>query len=235
VQRHPPGRFVAGRWSLRDLIAHAYDLPGDRLGNVFLLRGGDDAILAGRFTVDARLPGGVQSVPVDAERAMLRALLADRFGLKVHTESQVVPVYALRRESEVLGAEMRRLTIECAAERLALRPRRTDASGEEECGFHSGPTFESGFGQVVGASSDVAFLADMLQRWVDRPVVDETGLTGSFAWKVTFLPTGIAVSSGPMYPSLFTAVKEQLGLKLEATEAEVDVVVIDSVSMPTPN
>jgi len=66
-------------------------------------------------------------------------------------------------------------------------------------------------------------------------IVDETGLTGSFAWQVTFLPAEISAGRGPTYPGICTAVKEDLALALEPIEAELDVMVIDAVSLPEPN
>jgi uncharacterized protein (TIGR03435 family) len=71
-----------------------------------------------------------------------------------------------------------------------------------------------------------------IQGFVDRPLVDATGLTGNFEWEITRAMPGVETSE---YPSMFTALEEQLGLKVEPQMATIDVIVIDSVEMPTPN
>jgi len=71
-----------------------------------------------------------------------------------------------------------------------------------------------------------------VQAFADRPIVDGTGLSGLFEWEVTFLPSG-AVSAE--VPNLFTAFREELGLKFDAETAPFEVLVIDSVKLPTPN
>jgi uncharacterized protein (TIGR03435 family) len=86
-------------------------------------------------------------------------------------------------------------------------------------------------GLRVQASGDIPTLMKQLQTHVERPLVDETGLEGEFTWDVTFSP----FPKTERFPPLVTAVSEQLHLRLVPTEAEVDVVVIDAVSMPTPN
>lgn len=79
----------------------------------------------------------------------------------------------------------------------------------------------------------MAMLATMLRRSVDRRVVDRTGLSGNFNFEVKFAPEVSAAVNGP--PSIFTALQEQLGLKLEPSRGPVEVLVIESVERPTPD
>jgi uncharacterized protein (TIGR03435 family) len=113
--------------------------------------------------------------------------------------------------------------------------------GPPPCSFGGGP------GRIQGNIVSLAMLSAVLGRSVGRPVVDRTGVEGYFNFTLDFAPeAGIA---GPLppdeprrdaparsdAPSLFTALQEQLGLKLEATRAPVDVLVIDRASQPTEN
>jgi uncharacterized protein (TIGR03435 family) len=84
--------------------------------------------------------------------------------------------------------------------------------------------------------SPVSFLLQTLQPFVDRPLFDATGLSGSFAWAVSFSPTtGGGLLTEPLGSSVYSALEEQLGLRLERRLHSLEVLVIDSVEMPTPN
>jgi uncharacterized protein (TIGR03435 family) len=236
--RHPPGRFVAQNWSLRTLIAHAYGLPQVGAVDGSLHRGGDEELLGRAFDIEATLPRGVESVPIAEERAMLRSLLADRFGLRIHGERQKSPVYALRRDGEALGPQLRRISVDCVSWRTQRLPPPTDADGKLLC-WPGGFDFTGGgFGFALRDFGDMAFLVGRVQWYVDRAVVDETGLTGQFAWELTFTPPvlgGGALEAPRVHPDIYRAIQEQLGLRLVPSQAEVGVVVIDALSMPTPN
>jgi uncharacterized protein (TIGR03435 family) len=136
---------------------------------------------------------------------MLQALLADRFKMKVHDETRSLPVYAL--------------TIAKDGPRL---PRASTPDG----GTSSGPRIIA----AKGATIDV--LARMLADVLTKPVLNRTGLTGIFNVKLDFAPLQGPSDAGP---SLFTAIQEQLGLKLEATKGPVQVLVIDSAEKPDAN
>ena len=144
-------------------------------------------------------------------RAMIQALLADRFQLQAHSETRELPIYAL--------------VVDRKGHKLSPG---TDPSPP---GLNSGP------GYVVAQKVSLLNLARVLASRVDRPIVDRTGLMGRFDFALEWAPDqiGNAVAPDTSAPSLFTAIQEQLGLKLEATRGPVDVLVIDSVERPTPD
>jgi len=146
----------------------------------------------------------------------LQSLLADRFKLRVHHEARQLERYRLvrLRSDGPLGPRLRRSAVDCAA--IPEDPR---------CKLEYLPGHLIFTGVVIGR------LADDLSgnRDVSRVIVDDTGLTGPFDIDVEWSPD----QSAPDKPSIFTAVQEQLGLKLEAGRGPVDVVVIDRVEKPT--
>jgi uncharacterized protein (TIGR03435 family) len=170
---------------------------------------------------------------------MLRTLLAERFGVRTHTESREVPVYAMTVAKEGnFGPRLRPSTTNCdayaAAARvanvdvLAITPR--DADGGALCP----PIFIAGGTSVtLRGAGEIADLATQLQRWVDRPIVDSTALAGNFEWRVTISHEPRSPQASPA--SLVTAFAEQLGLTLEAIAAPMDVRVIDAVELPRLN
>lgn len=153
----------------------------------------------------------------DEFRQMLQALLADRFKLKVHREMKEMPVYALvvgkngpkLKPSDPDGETMGRVSVN-GRNYVVTRPKAT-------------------MEDVVGGISN-AFL--------DRPVLDKTGLTGTYDFKLTYTPDTRANRAGDPDPndiSIFTAVQEQLGLRLEPQKAEVEILVVDRVEKPSDN
>ena len=226
-----PGRF-AMRAPVRVLIQNAFQLLQDPQ-----LVGGPSWLTSDTFDIDATVAG---DPPQDQIPLMLRALLADRFKLVVHTERRELPIYALvlaRRDGK-LGARIRPGTYGC----LALRRRAIGApppplapSGRVPC------VLRHGAGSVVGEGISLAQLADHLSPFVNRVVVDQTGLAGEFDFDLEWTPDRSKPDAPqqlptiPNGPSLFTALQEQLGLKLESTRGPVEVLVIDSVERPTPD
>jgi uncharacterized protein (TIGR03435 family) len=172
---------------------------------------------------------------------MLRALLAERFKLKVHTETRERPVYQLlvARADGRLGSRLTKSTVDCQA--LGARAGGAPASppqsptGRPVCGLRMGP------GIFSGGNVSMTGFANALSKFAGRPVVDKTGLAGNWDLEVEYLPEQIPNLNGapapvnPDAPSLFTALQEQLGLKLEAQRGGVDILVIDSVERPTPD
>ena len=232
-------RVAITNTSLRTLIQAAYGIQAP------LLIGGPTWIGSERFDVNAKAqaPASLSQLQL-----MLRALLAERFKLVVHTESRPLPVYALvmARLDGKLGPDLRRSEIDCApllaaaAIGQALAP---PAPGKPSpCVIQSSwPLFASAITMVQ--------LADWLSPWVTREVVDRTGLTGNFdvglMWTVELPsePTGVrppaepprlnGVVVDPNGPSIFAALQEQLGLKLDSQRGPVDVLVIDHVEHPS--
>jgi uncharacterized protein (TIGR03435 family) len=142
---------------------------------------------------------------------LLRKLLEDRFALRVHREKRQMPVYKLSVDRA--GVKMVR----------AIR----DSPGGED--VTSGPG-----GITMNATGvDMDEFARALTRRVGRPVVNETGLSGWFYFKLSWVPE--LADNSEQGPSVFTAIRESLGLRLEAGRDAVDVLVVDSASLPDVN
>jgi uncharacterized protein (TIGR03435 family) len=152
------------------------------------------------------------SSATDAQlRLMIQALLADRFQLRLRPDIRELPIYAL-----VVGKEGHK-----------LRPP-TDALP---------PSLNSGPGHIVAQKISILNLARLLAPGLDRPVIDRTNLTGRFDFTLEWAlePSPEAPVANTSAPSMFTAVQEQLGLKLEAQRGPVEVLVIDSAERPSEN
>ena len=238
-----PGRYSWTAATLVALINVAYQR------NAFDQRevvGGPDWISTDRFDVVVQAEAGAKLTDPDGFPgpvfAMVRAVLADRFGLIAHNEMRERPVYALTlaRADRRLGSGLTKVDAGCASamrELAAPTPGAPRPPGPPPCSFGGRG------GQLLGTSVSLAMFANVLSRQVGRPVVDRTGITDSFNLTLEF--SGDArTSNGPPPtqppavddgPSIFTALQEQLGLKLEATRAPVDVLVIDKATQPTEN
>jgi uncharacterized protein (TIGR03435 family) len=176
---------------------------------------------------------------------MVRSVLAERFGLVVHNEVRERPVYTLgvARSDRRLGDGLTRIESNCteAMRRMTAPTPGARPPGPPPCSFGGGP------GRIQGNGVSLAMLANILGRTVGRSVIDRTGVEGYFNVTLEYapeagivgpLPPGVPPQEPPPArdaPSLFTALQEQLGLKLEPTRAPVDVLVIDRVSQPTEN
>ena len=207
--------------------------------------GGPDWTNTLRFNIEAKATSDVPRGMPGAQQKlfMLRILLAERFKLVVHNETIEGPVYALAlsRRDGTFGPGFHRSQLDCAASRNAGRnsppPGSPAAKGRLTCGFGANLLF----GTMVGGGMTMAELAYVLSTVVDRAVLDRSGLTGAFDVDLRFSPEGLRdvpaardvdrpVSDSP---SIFTALQEQLGLKLESTRGPVEVLVINSVERPT--
>jgi uncharacterized protein (TIGR03435 family) len=244
----PGGRFNASNVPLRMLIRNAYQLQDSQLV------GGPAWLATERFDIVAKAEGNPAPVPpgsVGPMQLMMRNLLADRFKLVVHRETREQPIYALvlARSDGKPGPQLRKSEIDCAAMaaargRVGGPPPGPPAPGERpQCGMRMGP------GQLSGGGFPLSQLGTTLSQLVQRMVVDRTGLSGNFDIDLTWTPEpGQGLPPGPPPPgasalppidpngpSLFTALQEQLGLKLDSQRGPVEVLVIDSVEMPTPD
>lgn len=198
------------------MIVDAYRLRS------FQVIGGPSWLDSTRFDINARMPAGARS---DEVFPMLRSLLAERFVLKAHSESREEPIYALVvvREGR-RGPQLRSSTATCSTE--TNNPCRMSGS------------FVGRGGKLKGVGQPIAQLAQQLATGADRMVVDRTGLPGLFDFDVTWTAGGFNVRSAAPAdegPSLFTAIQEQLGLKLEPTRGPVEMLVVDSAQLPTPD
>jgi uncharacterized protein (TIGR03435 family) len=220
-------RFTAINATVRQLIRAAYEMRDLQIAEA------PEWVNSSRFDILAKAAAPLKMGGVPLE---LRQLLADRFRLKVHNESRELPIYALvvARLDGKIGPALRALHVDRCPEAVA-RAEASARSGQApgppvpsqriECGLRSRP------GTLTGGSITVESLAQRLSEITGRVVLDRTGLTGWFDLDVTWAPD----QSPDAGPSIFTALQEQLGLKLESTRGPVDVLVIDHVERPTPD
>ena len=237
------GRFVASNVTLQQLISDAYRLPV--AGGPEWIKDVRGPIRPGqiRFDVTATIP---PESPAGRIPLMVRAMLAERFKLVVHSETQEREVYALvhAREDKRRGPQLTPSTQQCQVEieagPLRAPVRRVTEDGKPVCGMMISPT------AIRGGGLTLRFLANAMNGSAGRSVVDRTGLEGPYDFELRFAPPTARSPSTPPgadggsppsddRPSIFVAVQEQLGLKLEATTAPVEVLVVDSVSMPAEN
>jgi len=243
VRRQPGGRFNAINAPLRQLIQLAYQLQG------FQLVGAPEWVGQERFDIVAKIEGDPPPMPPgspdDPMVLAVRALLADRFKLVVHRETRQLDIYALvmARPDGKPGRALRQTTQDCpalmaAAARGGAPPAPPAGGPAVVCGIRA-----TASGQVIGGGTPLSLLANGLAGQVGRIVVDRTGLTGGWDFEFQFAPEqrgplpagGDPQPANPDAPSLFTALQEQLGLKLESTKGPVEVLVIDSADRPTPD
>lgn len=220
--------FTATNTTLRELIRVAYGARQMELSK------GQEWIESERFDIVAKARAQLRPARVPDE---LKQLLAERFALKVHNESREVSIYALTiaRADGTLGPALRAVPedrckplIDQAMERSRKGlPQLQSVPGQKlQCGMHFNP------GIIQGASISLGPLANRLSSLVGRHVVDRTGLTGTFDFDLTWAADAAPDSVGP---SIFTALQEQLGLKLESARGPIDVLVIDQVRPLIPN
>jgi bla regulator protein blaR1 len=240
----PGGRFNATNVTLQMLISTAYGTPQPLPS--FQIIGGPDWIDADRFDVVAKAPGDIQPGPDGPLPLMVRTLLKERFGLVVHTETRDLPVYALvmARSDRKTGSQLKPAAVDCAAIMARGRggqPPLPPQPGERPpCGIRLTP------GDMAGGGMSIAQFAFAVARYVNRPVLNKTELAGNFDFDLRWTPEQMPPAGppgppgapappaiDPNGPSIFTAVQEQLGLKLESTKGPVDVVVIDRAEHPT--
>jgi uncharacterized protein (TIGR03435 family) len=221
----PGGRFVAANIPLRLLIRTAFQVQDDQLS------GGPSWLATDRFDIEARAPGGTG--PQNAELLiMLRSLLNERFKLTTHTEKRELPVFALERvrPDGSLGPGLR----PTACPELAV-----DLSRPQPCA-----NVQTDLGSLTLRGMPFNQFTPFLSPYVNRVVVDHTALEGRYdiELKWTAEQPGQGRSGAPEPPpsdpnavSIFTAIQEQLGLKLNSSRDMVDVLVIDTLEHPTPN
>jgi uncharacterized protein (TIGR03435 family) len=225
--RRLPGSFTATNVTLRDLILFAYGIQRYRL------LGMPGWAQDERFDIAAKAGAEPITQPPTGppvELLMQRTLLEERFGLAVHFETREMPIYALvlARADGRLGLQLTQSLTKC----YAVTQGAPAPVGQPACSARSG----NGFTTAVGFP--MSSFPDYLAGQVQRTVVDRTGLTGTWDLELTFTPDGFAgqtPAQDTTGPSLFTALQEQLGLKLEASTGPVEVLVIDRAQRPTAN
>lgn len=246
-------RWVGQNVTLAMLMRSAY---GQRFGLEGQIVGGPGWMQSDRFDVT----GVAAGIPTREEsQQMVQRLLADRFKLVVHVEQREMPVYALVTADGrgKLGRDLKATDVDCQAMQAQQKQggERSPPPGPRQPGQPARPCSNSVFLSsqtmiIESGAATMAQLSSSLSSPAGRPVVDRTGLSGYFAYKVEFAPdpgaTGLLGGPPPQVqpgagaapselPSLFSAVQEQLGLRLDARREPVDVLVIDSVAQPTPD
>ncbi len=236
----PGGRFLATNQTLRELTPFAYGLP--QLAATMRIIGGPDWIDSDRFDIVAKTNG---TSTLQEMGAMLRTVLRDRFKLAVHNETRELPIYTLVTSGNGgnPGPRLRRSEVsevDCAARRAAIR-RREPVPPQQPgtppvCG--SGRTVP---GKITAVGWPMEQLVTALAPFAGRVVLDRSGLNGLFdfdlEWTPDQLPRQPPDDPEPPRidangPSLFTALQEQLGLKLESKKGPVDVLIIDRAEKP---
>ena len=236
IRRQPGGRFNAVNVPARFLITFAYQIQG------FQLVGGPGWIANDRFDIVAKMEGDPPPMPPGAgpDQMMLamRSLLAERFKLVVRRETRELDIYALimARADGKPGPALKPSTIDCAAEMNGPRAGGPPPGPNDpvRCGSRQN------FGRIQFSGLPLSAFANGIAGQVGRMVVDRTGLSGVWDFELNFAPERPLGAPGaepppvdPNLPTLFTAVQEQLGLKLEPTKGPVEALVIDSIQQPT--
>jgi uncharacterized protein (TIGR03435 family) len=210
------GRFTTINVDLKAILQWAYDLPQSRIV------GGPSWLGSARWDIEAKADDALDmqkdydaTAARQQKRQMVQALLAERFHLAVHRETRQLPIYDL----------------EVAKDGPKFTATKADGS-----------RFDRSNGRIAveGGDNTVAVLAEQLAETLGRVVVDKTGIAGRYKMALTWTPddraappsSGTADDSGP---SIFTALEEQLGLKLESDKGPVEVLVVDGAEMPSEN
>ena len=251
------GRFSATNVPLRLLVRMAYGVQD------FQIDGGPSWQMSQRFDIVAKaedgFTGGQQSM-----MPMVKSLLADRFKLKVHTEMRDMTVSALviANEEGKLGPHLKPSSSDCSNAQ-AEQQKLVDAFAKGGPGAIAGMLPKPGekrpcsMTPMMGADGfgmradgqPLSAIVPLLTQVTGRIVKDKTGLTGLYDWEIRFdpqvllqmasqfgfnLPPGVGLPASDS-PSLLTALREDLGLKLDSERGQVEVLVIDSAEMPEAN
>ena len=220
-------RFTATNVTLQSLVQFAYRVQA------FQVIGGPDWINTDRFDIVAKGDGAMQ--------LMLQAMLADRFKLVSRAESRDLPIYNLvvARSDGRLGPSLHASTVGCDDDRGNINKAPLPSAGAAPCGIRGG------IGTMTLNGAPMAQFANTLSGLLERTVVDRTALTGNFEGSLKWTPdestpglqkkAAFVAAVDPNGPSIFTALQEQLGLKLDAAKGPVDVLIVVSAQRPVAN
>ncbi len=224
------------RMTLKRLIILAYQIHD------FEITGGPGWIGSDRYNIDAK--AAPHAIPnqqfVALQRRRLQTLLSDRFRLTIHRETKELPVYKLTVAKG--GAKLQPANcIQRITGDAGIAPGRKP---EDYCSGGMGGSMASG--RIESSGAPMSFFAYFLSNMLSRTVVDQTGLAGEYSLHLTFTPEAPAapfpdahptsgVAAADLGPDIFSAIQEQIGLKLEGAKAPVEVLVIDHVERPSEN
>ena len=207
-------RFSAVNVSLKQLLEQIYDIKED------LISGLSGNVESARFDIEAKItepdPAALRKMTREQQREMLLPLLTDRFQLKVHTETKTLPVYDL-----VV---------------LPTGPKFKPSATQTDHGGGSTGINDNG-NRVKLSAHDLPMtsLAKSLADQVHRTVIDKTGLIGNFDLQMLWSRDNKSDYGEEVLPNIFTAVQEQLGLRLESSKGPVETLVVDQAKMPSDN
>ena len=217
----PGGGLTATGVTLRMLIMNAYEVAG------YQISGAPSWIGTERWDIEAKTEGVQGLLPRDQFAALLRRLIEDRFQLKIRRDTKELPTYALVVTKT--GSK--------------LKPHPSDAAEKR-------PLMQFGRGSATFTNISLAGLAGQLSLDLGRPVIDRTDLKGGYDFTLEWTPAtgeggpeafGLAPRAEPSSaadsngPSIFTALQEQLGLKLESQKGPVETIIIEGVERPSRN
>jgi uncharacterized protein (TIGR03435 family) len=226
--RFTPDGFICRNYTAQDLLVYAYDLRDPKLSTrQRLIPGGKEWMFWDWFDIQARLSdtniaemGKLHGEDLESyKRKLVQSVLIDRFGLSVHHVTREAQAW------ELLLANGGPTNMTPARDDEEPRPFPTD------------------FNHIRWQGAPVSMLVDLLQDLENAPVVDKTGLTGRFDFKLEFarnfdmrLPEGMSLPDGnDSEPPIFTALQKQLGLKLIPAKMSLDEIAIDHIEKPSPN
>ncbi len=242
LRNAPGGRFTANGITAKLLITQAYNVRD------FQISGGPSWMDSARYDITATVAGSSDSSGdlrtmsedqrnafMEQQRLRLQALLADRFQLQFHRSTKELPVYALVIAKN--GPKLQEVK---------------DTDGSPTPGGPKGRGMRMGRGELTSQGTPMQFFVQALSQQLGRTVIDKTGLKGIYNFKLTWTPDpgqGGGMFRGPdggpppdaapppdtQGPSIFTALQEQLGLKLEAQKGPVEILMIDRIEKPTEN
>jgi uncharacterized protein (TIGR03435 family) len=175
----------------------------------FQIAGGPGWLDTARYDITAKADTS-KEIGDEELQPMLQNLLADRFALKYRRETRDLPIYSLvvaKTGAKLIGHT---------------------GEGDPSTEVHK----QSGMASIAGKKISMAHFALILARQLDRTVIDNSGLTGEYDLRLEWAPDQATESTEP---SIFAALQEQLGLKLESTKGPVDVIVIDRLERPSEN
>ena len=211
----PAGTLALRGFTLKDIIGFAYDMDNRQILNI------PKEIESQRYDVVGKAEKSLMPANTDV-KPMVQSLLAERFQLKFHRETREIPVYVL---TVVKGGHK-------------MKPRTEGDGGPPTSMLFQGAN-------LPARNTSIAMLAGGLQKLVlDRPIIDKTGLKGNFDFTLQWRPDGtqfggrggtLPAAADPDRVDIFTALQEQLGLKLDAVRGPGDVMVIDKVEKPSEN
>ena len=223
----PGGRLIGTNQTVRNLIRNAFNVQP------YQLIGGPDWMDSDRFDIQAK----AADTDIDEKGMMpyqqfvlrLQSLLEDRFKMVTHWETRELPVYALVLATPgKLGPKLKAHTGDCNRPPGSAPP--APGSAPVNCGTRT--NINGTVGKVTGSGITMATFARNLSGGSGRYIIDKTGLEGAYDLELEFTPEQSPDTTGA---SLFTAMQEQLGLKLDSQRAPVEVIVIDRVERPVPD